>query len=278
MKYYITSLLLCALLSQATGQLRIPAASPKTSIQQDVGLTKITINHSRPGMKGRTLLGANGLIIDGEKWRMGANAVTTIEISDDIYIQDKQLNKGKYALLSTPQEDQWITHFYKFESTNWNRYRTLEPVLEVTSSIVRTNATVENLMIYFDKITLADSDLIIWWGNHKITLAIETKVHDSVLANIDKTIAGPSSFDYFQAALYLHETQTQLDKALVYIQKATKSDNALFFQVYREALILEDLGRSEEAKQSAMKSKTMSQQAGNDDFVRLNEQLISRLR
>jgi len=277
MKYYITGIILFIAFTQSSAQLNIPAASPSTSIRQTVGLTDIILTYSRPSKKGRTLFGTNGLVRDGERWRMGANAATTIEVSTDITIQERSLPKGKYAVLSTPSDNLWTTHFYAYERGNWNYYVDKEPTLEITSKVATTATMSENLMIYFDNITLHDSDLILWWGTTKITLPINTNAHDKVLANIDRTLSGPSSFNYFQAALYLHETQTDLPKALTYIQKVTKSDKAMFFQVYREAAILADLGRSAEALKSALRSKKLSKEAGNVDFVRLNQQLIEGL-
>ena len=77
--------------------------------------------------------------------------------------------------------------------------------------------------------------------------------------------------------MYLHETQTDLPLALSYIQKVTQSETPLFFQVYREALILKDLDRKEEAIQAAKRSMELSAKAGNDDLVRLSQQIIEDL-
>ena len=82
---------------------------------------------------------------------------------------------------------------------------------------------------------------------------------------------------YFQAALYLHETQTDLPLALSYIQKATQGDDTRFFMVYREALILKDLDRKEEAMEAAMRTKKLAQKAGNDDIVRLSQRMLEQL-
>ena len=75
----------------------------------------------------------------------------------------------------------------------------------------------------------------------------------------------------------MHETQTDLPLALEYIRKVTQSDSALFFQVFREALILKDLNRKEEAIESAKRSKELSQQVGNDDIMRLSQRIIDEL-
>ena len=38
-------------------QVKTPAPSPKSSLEQTVGLTKVAIEYSRPSMKGRTIFG-----------------------------------------------------------------------------------------------------------------------------------------------------------------------------------------------------------------------------
>ncbi|MEO0472153.1 MAG: DUF2911 domain-containing protein, partial [Bacteroidota bacterium] len=64
---------------ELTGQIRTPAPSPGAEVKQTVGLTDVTINYSRPGVKGRNIFGE--LVPFGEIWRTGANAATTIEFS-----------------------------------------------------------------------------------------------------------------------------------------------------------------------------------------------------
>ncbi|TAM96673.1 MAG: DUF2911 domain-containing protein, partial [Chitinophagaceae bacterium] len=61
---------------------KMPAPSPHQVITQDFGLSQITIDYSRPGMKGRTVFG--GLVPYNQEWRTGANAVTTIDFGQDV--------------------------------------------------------------------------------------------------------------------------------------------------------------------------------------------------
>ena len=71
-------LLVCAftIALNVNAQLETPQPSPASKIEQKVGLTDITIEYSRPGVKGRTIFGS--LEPYGKVWRTGANANTTI--------------------------------------------------------------------------------------------------------------------------------------------------------------------------------------------------------
>ena len=90
-----------------TGQIRTPAASPFSKMEQTVGLTDITVEYSRPSMKGRTIFAEDGLVPFGKEWRFGANAVTKITFSDDVKVEGNELKKGSYAVLATPGAEKW---------------------------------------------------------------------------------------------------------------------------------------------------------------------------
>ncbi len=61
-------------------QISTPAPSPASKLEQKIGLTDVTVEYSRPSMRGRTIFG--GLEAYGELWRTGANARTKITFSD----------------------------------------------------------------------------------------------------------------------------------------------------------------------------------------------------
>jgi len=97
-------------------QVKIPQASPKSTLIQTVGLTDIDIEYSRPSMKGRVIFG--DLVPFGKVWRTGANANTTISFSEDVVINATTLKKGKYALYTIPEADEWEVIFYA-TTYNW---------------------------------------------------------------------------------------------------------------------------------------------------------------
>ncbi len=258
-------------------QIKLPALSPAVEISQKIGLTTAILSYSRPSLRGRDLFGENGILVLGEKWRTGANATTKLEFTNDIEINGKALAKGAYALLTTPQKTSWTFHFYPYEKLSYSNFLEKEPILEITIPIQQLNYSSETFSLHFDAINLSTANLVLQWGNYKVEVPIKLNEHETILTNIDKVLKGPSNFNFFQAALYLHETQTDLPLALSYIRKVTQSDSALFFQVYREALILKDLNRKEEAIEVAKRSSELSQKAGNKDLMRLSQRIIEEL-
>ncbi len=92
-------------------QIETPRPSPTATFSQKVGLTEVTIEYSRPGIKNRKIFG--DLVPYGKLWRTGANAATKVTFADDVKIAGKDLPAGTYALFTIPGEDEWTIIFNK---------------------------------------------------------------------------------------------------------------------------------------------------------------------
>ena len=93
MKKILTTLsliILSCLFVKAQNQ---PAASPASTVTQKVGLTDVTIEYSRPGLKGRDMY--ESLTPVDQIWRTGANAGTKITFSTDVKVEGKDVPAGK---------------------------------------------------------------------------------------------------------------------------------------------------------------------------------------
>lgn len=96
----------------AFAQLQEPSPSPAASVSQVVGFTKISIDYSSPGVKGRIVFGE--LLKYGETWRAGANGQTIIEFSTGVSVGGKDLGPGKYSIFITPAASgEWTVHLNK---------------------------------------------------------------------------------------------------------------------------------------------------------------------
>jgi len=107
---FIISLLTINAYSQTTREYLAPVASPQALVSQNVGMTKISMYYSSPGVKGRKIFG--DLVPYDEVWRAGANSPTTIVFSTDVMIGDKKLRAGKYSIAMTPRASgKWTVDF-----------------------------------------------------------------------------------------------------------------------------------------------------------------------
>ncbi len=256
-------------------QIRTPAPSPSATFEQRVGLTDITINYSRPGIKGRTIFG--DLIPYDKLWRTGANMATKVEFSDDVKIEGKELKAGSYALFTIPGRDKWTIIF----NTNWNQggigqYKESEDVLRVSVNPEKMAEKIETFTLDINDITDTGAKLWILWENTAVPVQIDADVDAIVMADIERALDPASDAgNYFAAASYYYNTNRDLDQALEWINKSIDLGNTRYWVVHLKANILKKKGDCAAAIKAAEQSKTLAKEAGNDDYVTLNDKLIA---
>ena len=158
-------------------------ASLPASVSQTLGVdTVITIDYSRPGVKGRKIWGelvpyglAPGNKYSKEKpypWRAGANENTTITISNDVLVDGKALPAGKYSIHMIPSETDWIVIFNKV-SDGWGSYGydEAEDALRVTVTPVEAPFQ-EWLRFGFDDLAGTSAVSFLQWDKLKVPFTI----------------------------------------------------------------------------------------------------------
>ncbi len=106
-------------LQTANAQLKLPRVSPHAEVKQTVGPTTMTVDYSRPGVKGRVIWGK--LVPYDQVWRAGANEATTITFSTDVTIDGHKLAAGSYSFFILPTEKEW-TFIFNSEPKQWGAY------------------------------------------------------------------------------------------------------------------------------------------------------------
>ncbi len=255
-------------------QIETPAPSPSAKLKQTVGLTQITIEYSRPGKKGRELF------VDVEKWgkpwRTGANAATQITFSDDVKVEGKDVPKGTYALYSIPDKENWTVMLYKDLSLggNLNAYDNNQEQLRFQVKTVNMDVEMENFAFLVDEITDNSAIVGFAWGKYYVPFKVETEVESRVMASIEKTMAGPSRNDYYQAARYYYNTGKDLKQALAWAKKANEIE-AKYWQQRLEAQIHAKLGDKNRAIAKIAESSAAAKEAGNPDYASENDKMAS---
>ncbi len=276
MKSLLKTFLAIAVLAfsvKANAQLQTPAASPACELEQTVGLTEVEIEYSRPAVRGRTIFAKDGLVPFGEVWRTGANSATMISFSEDVKLGGQALEAGSYAILTKPDAKEWEFMFYPYESGNWTSYVDKTPAATVKAKSAKLSSPRESMTFDINDITAEGANIYLKWADTKVSFPLEVMTDEAVMASIDKVMAGPTANDYFAAASYYHEAGKDLNQALTWVQKAN-AENPRYWMLRREALILADLGRKEEAIATATKSMELAKEAGNNDYIRMNEASI----
>ena len=241
---------------------------------QTVGLTDVTVEYSRPSAKGRTIFGADALVPNGKIWRTGANSVTQVTFSNDVMIEGKELKAGKYGVLTMPGAKSWAVHFYTFAKSSWSSYTDATPALAVTVSPKKSAEMAESFTISIDNLKSDAATLNIKWAKTVVPVQISTMADKAVMANIDRVMAGPSTGDYYNAASYYFTADKDLDQALAWMTKATAGNDKKFWQMKRMSELQYKLGKKREALESANISLELATKAGNDDYIKMNNDNI----
>ncbi len=271
-KVFILLLFQGLAVGMVNAQLKVPATSPLIKMTQTVGLSELSLSYSRPSVKGRQIFG--NVVPYDEYWRTGANGVTKFTTSEDIAIEGQSLSKGEYVILTIPGKESWTVNFYTLSSGSWSKYVEQAPDLSIPVKANKSADPRKSLFIYFDDLSYNSTVLKVEWSDVTLALNIHLDEDEKILADIQKTMSGPSMFDYFNASNYMYETEKDLNQALEYIKKANEGEKQLFFAVRLESLILHKLGQTQEAIETAQEALQLAQKAGNKDFVRLNMQAI----
>jgi len=259
-------------------QVKTPQSSPKTTVNQVVGLTDVTVEYSRPSAKGRTVFG--DLVPFGKLWRTGANQNSMVTFSDDVVIKGNTLKKGKYAIFTTPKADMWEVIFYT-DTENWGTPENWDANKVALSTMVDPTALgnhVETFTIGVNNLTNDSATLDISWEKTMVSIKFEVPTKKAAMASIEKVLAGPTGNDYFSAAQYFYQADGDLKKALEYVNKAVSSvkeeQDVPFWHLRLKSLIQAKLGDKTGAITTAKASLAAAEKAGNGDYVKMNNDSI----
>jgi hypothetical protein len=180
----------------------VPRPSPKASVSQHIGVTKIHVDYCRPSVRDRKIFGE--LIPFGKVWRTGANEATTISFPHEIEMENKSIPPGKYALFTIPGDDSWIV-ILNSEWNQWGAYHydDNKDILRIEVNPTETEFT-EMLTISFPGVTKESGVMRLQWENTSVELSIETDTYTHTLEEIDKVTKelGANWYVYSAAAQY----------------------------------------------------------------------------
>jgi len=239
----------------------------KASVSEQIGIVKVAITYSRPGVKGRegaiwgTPVAHYGFVDQGHgtsyaaPWRAGANENTAISFSHPVKIEGKDLPAGTYGFFIALGEQESTLIFNKI-STSWGSfyYDEKEDALRVTVKNQSLDKSVEWLKYEF--LDEAPNSVVIAmsWEKRLIpfTVTIEREKLQIAAFRNDFRTTRPY-YDYIQAANWCLTNNVELEQALAWIDRGT------YFRIMGEknfrtlatrASVLTQLNRLDEAKKT----------------------------
>lgn len=275
---FLSIILIVLVATSINSQITHPKASPFAQVEQEIGLSKISIAYSRPAARGRKVI--EGLVPYGRIWRVGANESTKITVDTDMTVQGNALPKGTYALYAFPEKGQWQIAFHS-NTTHWGdgrkNYNANEDVFRIKVKPKAIPYHQENFLMAFDSITHNSANLNLLWESTKLTIPFRVDTHAQMELEIAKQIKeNPTAPTYYESARYLQEQGKDFERALGYLNKALEIGGDTYYFHRVKSLVQAELGDYKAAIVSAEKSLQISSELEKDEFVRMNEKNIKK--
>jgi hypothetical protein len=261
-------------------RINFPAPSPAATLKQRVGLTDIEIVYSRPGAKGRQMLG--GKEPYGKVWRTGANGATKIAFSTAVKFGGAEVPAGTYGLFSIPGETEWTVILSK-NSTQWGAftYDQKDDFVRVTTMPVKLAEPVETFTIDLNDLRDGSATLNLIWEKIRVPVKIEVDILGALLPQIDAAMAAEGGRKpYAQAAQFYLDQNLDLKKALGWTEAAI-TERANPTNVHLKAKLLAQMGDKAGAMAAARQSIELAGKADEGvktEYTKLNEALIAGLK
>jgi len=270
-------------LAQETSELSTPpnGDNERAEVSQWIGPVRISIEYHSPRVHNPATNDRTGHIwgelvhygiVDegfgptkGAPWRAGANESTSIEFSNDVKIEGKDLKAGKYALfLDVEQTGPWYWIFSNHLGWGSFQYDPKDEVLRVP--VKAQDAPFTEFLTYgFDERRPESAVGFLQWEKKRIPFEIQVgNVNQLYVDKMRQELQSWAGFryeDWQTAAQFCADNKINLEEALVWADKAISGPfrgatvgHEDFITLQTKAAVLEAMGREADADTVMLKA------------------------
>lgn len=256
----VLSVLLLPAVVFAQGVITTPRTpSPAAAVTQTIGISTVTVNYSRPSVRGRKIwdslvpYGYNVQAFGAHNaapWRAGANENTTIKFSDDATVEGQHVPAGEYGLFFVIYPDNTgeviLSKDYKAWGSFW-----YDSTLDFMRAKIQLRDIPMTEMLTYDFIndTKNSAELVLNWEKKQFPVKIEFDVDKIVMNNAAEQLKNSIGFTwqgYASAANYALQNNVNLDQAIVWTDLAI-TQNRSFTTMTLKSNLLKAQGKTDEA-------------------------------
>jgi hypothetical protein len=276
-KIIMASLIVTFLVITVHSQITFPAdGNKKASVSENIGITTVKIDYSRPEVKGREGKIWGNLVHYGfadlhygtskaAPWRAGANENTTIEFSSEVLIEGKPLPAGKYGFFIAMGGEKATLVFSKF-NTAWGSfyYDPKDDALRVEVPVQKLDESVERLKYEFGGQTENSAVLSLQWEKVKIPFSISVDLQKMQIEAFRREFNSGIFYRFWQnmhmAANYCLVNNINLEEGLSWANRSINTffGEANFLTLSTYAGLLEKFDRKKEADSLMKKAIPMA--------------------
>lgn len=264
--------LITLLLFSAILPAQLPRLSPPASIEQVVGTTNVSLEFTRPMVRGREIFGE--LVPYGKLWQTGAG-MTIISFDQGVIFGGQAVPAGKYALLTIPNEKTWTILLNS--AADFSALVEHDPAKNIASIEVQVQEPgrfYEALSFALD-LTPGSAQLYVSWADVQVSIPINTPANEIALEYIDSLLTAPiatTADPYFRATNYLMFNKLELKKALALTERFRELESGYYIHTMRRDIYVE-LGD----KFGAIRSNEDAIKAAHKEFANKPDRLLSIL-
>ena len=245
-------------------------ASPAAEISQTIGISKVTVNYSRPSVRERTIWGElvpygwnvePGGSTHKAPWRAGANENTTIEFSHAVKLEGKMVPAGKYGLFFVLNSDNTGEVVLSKDNRSWGNFF-YDPANDLLRSniSIREHAMTEALTYEFINLSKNSAELVLNWEKKQFPVKLEFATDDIVMANAAEQLKGIMGFSwqaYNSAANYALANKINPELGLTWANRAV-TFNRSFTTLSTQSGLQRLLGKTTEADKTISEALIMA--------------------
>ena len=273
MKKLFVLLLSVMTIGASAQSIKMPQPSPTQHIKQDFALSQVEISYSRPSMKGRTIFG--DLVPYEKLWRTGANQPTTFTFGEDVTLNGKAVKAGTYSVITKPDRSAWTVMLCD-PKVSASSYKTGDEKVAFMATVVKMPMEIETFTIMTSDHTSNSMEIGMMWSDVYVPIKVEADIDSKIMAQIDQVMTG-DNLPYFNAASYYYENGKDMEKALMWANKAVAQQPTAYWVSHLKAKIQAKSGDKKGAMETAKKSMELAEKAGNMDYVKLNKDLMGSM-
>jgi hypothetical protein len=262
----IAAMLLVVITTTNAVAQELPQPSPAAKVEQRIGLTDVTVEYSRPSVKGRTIWGE--LEAYDVVWRAGANLNTLITFTDDVKIDGQALKAGTYSFFITPTKGDWKVMFNTvIDGGGTSKYDAANDALSLTVKPLE-GVMQESLRYSIENLSKTKGSLVFAWEKVSLEMVIEVDVETKSWANIDEAIdkvdAETKANVYRNAAKHSASSKMRLEEGLKWINESIKTKE-FWYSYWVKADVQHAAGDNAGAITSAKKAIELGEAGAKED-------------
>ncbi|HXB29707.1 MAG TPA: DUF2911 domain-containing protein [Puia sp.] len=208
--------------------------SPAANVSQIIGISTISVNYSRPSVKGREIWGnlvPYGWNVQGfgagnsAPWRAGANENTVLHLSHAATVEGNLVPAGDYGLFFVINKDNSGEVILSKDYQSWGSffYDPKQDQMRAKITIRDVPVSTERLTYTFDILDKNTAELDLNWEKKQFPVKIVYAVDEIFLANALELFKGQTGFtwqNYNAAANYTLTSKTNTDQGLKWADRA----------------------------------------------------------